>query len=182
MFQLRCFGGLFGTDLSLDLVWVPRGNPADAPSRFASASWREQLPRVPVSDPLAKMLSAAAKRELQLLLGPLSELAQSTLRRCPGATLHRLAPGRSPECWRRLQLLIAGFVERHPGPGRRNHVAGIKVVDTSESDADVASDPCSVRDTPELSASGLESCPNCDTPESPSTPLQEADAAVGPSH
>ena len=38
--QLRCFGGLFGTDLSLDLVWVPRGNPADAPSRFASASWR----------------------------------------------------------------------------------------------------------------------------------------------
>ena len=80
----------------------------------SNASWREQLPRLSVSKPSAHMFSAAAMRELQLLPEPLSEPAQSTLRRCPGAALHRLAPGRSLECW--LQLLIAGDVVRHPRP------------------------------------------------------------------
>ena len=106
--------------MSLDLVWVPDwGKPADAPSRFAFIAFlRDQLPRLPPSEPTAQLFSAAAKRELQLLRDPLAEPAQSALRRCPGSTLHRLAAGRSPECWRRLQLLIACDVERHPGPVR----------------------------------------------------------------
>ena len=70
----------------------------------------DQLPRLPECAPAAQMLSGASKREPQLLFELFSE-AQSSLLGCPGVALRRLAPSRSPESWRRLQLLMDGDVE-----------------------------------------------------------------------
>ena len=47
-----------------------------------------------------------------------------------------------------------------------------------ESDTEVATDFCSVCDTPEFSTSGPESCPIRDTPEFPTTPSRKVDVAV----
>ena len=59
-----------------------------------------------------------------------------------------------------------------------DRVAGMVTVDTVENDTDVASDFCSVCDTPEFSMWSPESCPICDTPEFPTTPSREVDATV----
>ena len=51
-------------------------------------------------------------------------------------------------------------------------------VDAGASDTEVASDFCSIFDTPELSSSGPESCPICDTPGFPTTPSSGVDAPI----
>ena len=47
-----------------------------------------------------------------------------------------------------------------------------------ESDTGVASDPCSVCDTPGFSTSWLESCPMCDKREFSTTHSREIDVVV----
>ena len=91
-----------GADVSLDLVWVPDwGKPADAPSRFAFIAFlRDQLPRLPPSEPTAQLFSAAAKRELQPLLDPLAEPCSKCSAPLPGG--HS-----SPTCSRQVAGMLA---------------------------------------------------------------------------
>ena len=56
-----------------------------------------------------------------------------------------------------------------------DRVADTVAADADESDTKVASDFCSICDTPEFS-SGPESCPICDTPEFPTIPSSAVDA------